>query len=91
MLAHITTAGLLILCFDAAASLAARHFKFAYAKATVGSYALFTLIGFVAARAEGSTERAVLVASAAGLIEASAGCQPAPACSAPSAPRSRPT
>jgi hypothetical protein len=66
---------LAVIVFDLVASFASRHFGFAYARASIGSYVIYLAIGFFAAR--GAVANAVAVAAAtaavAGLVDASLG------------------
>lgn len=64
-----------VLVFDLLASLASRHFRFAYAHAGFGSYLIYLAIGFFAARASISNALGVaaLAAGFAGLVDASLG------------------
>ena len=64
-----------VLAFDLVASLAARGLRFPYAWASLGSYVLYLLIGYVAARAATGSpiSNAAVAAALAGLADASAG------------------
>jgi hypothetical protein len=64
-----------VVMFDLVASLAARHFGFAYARATIGSYALYFAIGFFAAKASplNAIDGAAAAGAVAGFVDASAG------------------
>jgi uncharacterized membrane protein YeaQ/YmgE (transglycosylase-associated protein family) len=64
-----------VVLFDLAASLAARRFEFAYARASVGSYFIYLIIGFVAGRGA-RVHRArfgAIAAATAGFVDASVG------------------
>jgi hypothetical protein len=64
-----------VVLFDAAASLAARRFDFAYPRASVGSYFIYLMIGFIAGRGA-QRHRArfgAIAAAVAGFADASLG------------------
>jgi hypothetical protein len=61
-----------VILFDTVASLASRHFGFAYVKASVGSWLICALVGYWAMRSAGM-RGVVLAAVAIALVDATVG------------------
>jgi hypothetical protein len=64
--------GLGVVVFDAIASVLSRQLGFAYTTAAWGSYVLYVVVGFVAAR-RGGMSAAIVAGLLVGLVDASAG------------------
>lgn len=64
-----------VLAFDALASLASKSFGFSYGRASIGSYIIYLGIGYFAARSAANSPllTAALAAAIAGLADASVG------------------
>ena len=61
-----------VLAFDTIGSLASRRFRFPYTKLTLGSFAIYFVVGVVAATS-GSVTSAALTGAIVGLVESTVG------------------